>query len=508
MLKAEPIIYPSLSHHLASTLADLPYILPEIFIAILLLVVLVLDLCLRQYKTYLLHTLLLAGLLFIFYSTTQVWKNHQSQACLYLFNQLLLLDPLAIFFKLLFIIATLFTLLISGTASKAKHIVSASAEYLIFVLAVLLGACLLVMANSLMTLYLSIELIAIASYLLVYFNFTQQSVEASLKYILYGITVSAIMLWGMSYLYGFTGTLYLNDPNFVKGIQEIPSTMLLFIIFLAVSGILFKMSLVPYHFWAPDVYQSAPTAVISYLSVVPKLAAAVVMLRFVHKLAPVSSTMKLQDLIALMAMLTISLGNVSALLQKNAKRMMAYSSIAQAGFILATLVTHITSGVDSFLFYGVIYAIMNFTVFTAIKLVHAMTGSEAMQAYTGLGRRFPVLGVCITIVMLSLIGLPPTAGFTGKLLIFSSLWDSFQQTHNPLLLVLFVIAILNTVVSLFYYMKIPYLMFFKAVLYRTVPPALTWSAMGIILFLTLFLLLIFFQPNLLMGLLSNFKFVL
>jgi NADH-quinone oxidoreductase subunit N len=156
------------------------------------------------------------------------------------------------------------------------------------------------------------------------------------------------------------------------------------------------------------------------------------------------------------------IGNLSALWQKNAKRMMAYSSIAHAGFMLAGLVAFSEFGLESLLFYASIYLIMNFAAFLLIKMLSESRGIDKISDFSGLGKHLPFLGVASVIIMLSLTGLPPTAGFTAKLLIFSSVWDTYQTNHEPVLLVLFIVGLLNTVLALFYYIKIPYYLYFRS----------------------------------------------
>lgn len=499
------MMYSLLNNSLADNLASMRWVLPEILIAVLLLISLLLELLFRKYKRCVLNTVLWVGLSLILGVTIQRCSKCGVQESLYLFNRLLVIDPFAIFFKLLFVIASMLTLFISEAKNKAD--ITAMGVYYMALLGNLLGACFLVMANSLMTIYVSITLLSITFYLLIYTNAKQQSTEASLKYILYGMTVSAIMLLGMSYLYGFTGTLLLNELALVNDLQNIPLFALLLGILLTMSGMLFKMAAVPYHFWAPDVYQGGATSVIAYLSVVPKLASVVVMIRFTSPFVNVAFwESHLQNLIALIAIVTMLIGNLSALFQKNVKRMMAYSSIAQAGLLLVGMVAYSICGVYSTLFYSVIYFIMNFTAFTAIKLLQVITDSENIIDYAGLGRRFPLLGACVIIAMLSLIGLPPTAGFTGKLFIFLSLWGEFQRHSSPMLLTLFLVGILNTVVSLFYYLKIPYVLFFKNENSTMTSPSLDLIVVSMMIVLSFLLLLLFFNTNVWMNLLNDLHF--
>ena len=357
----------------------------------------------------------------------------------------------------------------------------------------------------------AITLFGIAAYVLVYFNFTKKSTAASLQYSLYGMAVSAITLFGMSWLYGFTGTLSLTDLTFVNDLGKIPTLALLLAVFFTFSGLLFKMSIIPYQFWAPDVYENAPTAVVAYLSVVPKLAAVAVLIRFFDTLIPHVhfSAVPWQTVWAMMAMLTIALGNLAALFQKNVKRMMAFSSIAQAGLMLSGMVTYTATGMHSAVLYSVIYSIINLLVFTGITRVAHITGSHDINAYSGLGRRFPALGIFMLLGMMALVGLPPTAGFTGKLIIFAALWEAFQDSHNTVLLALLLTGIFTTIIAVLYCLRIPYYLFFKNTTQKFTMkntqnfPFYHESIMAI---LTLLLLWLFFDINGLMHMINHITF--
>ena len=277
---------------------------------------------------------------------------------------------------------------------------------------------------------------------------------------LFGALSSGIMLYGMSFLYGFSGTLDFTSGVFFQNLQNVPLPALITAFALTISGLLFKASLIPFHFWTPDIYEGSPTPVVAFFSVVPKAAGLVVLFRFIS-----SSQLVITDLLfntlAIISIITMFIGNLGAISQKNIKRMLAYSSIAQAGFIAVGIIARSEWGIESMLFYITIYTIMNFGVFFLVQVLEHISGSELMQNYKGLGLLYPFLGVSMLVIMISLAGLPPTAGFLSKLYIFTAVWETYQAAPNPILFWVFVLGLLNLVISLFYYLKVPYLMFFK-----------------------------------------------
>jgi NADH-quinone oxidoreductase subunit N len=278
------------------------------------------------------------------------------------------------------------------------------------------------------------------------------------------------MLWGMAYFYGFTGTLALGHPSLELGWQAVPVYIVLVSLFLCLSNIFLVLAAVPYHFWVPDVYQGAPAAVVAYLSTVPKLASVAVLMRlydqFLPQLGPVLQAHAQQG-IAVLALLTIIVGNTAALLQNNLQRLMAYGSIAQGGLLMAGIAASpsIQVGVP---YYSAVYGVMGFAVWVGIKILQHLTGGTYLQDFAGIGRQFPVLGSSITFVILSCIGLPPTAGFTGKLLLFTALWARAQSTGSLLFVALLAVSLLSTVLSLYYYLKLSYVLFCKPAQARTV----------------------------------------
>lgn len=458
----------SLGRQLSAIVENASFFFPEICLFFFLVVIILLDLVYKKKLAWVFTVSAVLGLTTTFLLLLQQWVLIESDSeGFLLFSNMLKLDKLSVYFKLLVCLAAFFTVLISvnyksGSQNFRFESLKRIGEYYTVMFGLVLGAMLLSMSTHLLMIYLSIELISISSYILTNFNFNRRSAEASIKYVLFGGVSSGLMLYGMSLLYGLTGTLDLTQPDFQEHIATAPFSILIVAGLFTLGGLLFKISSVPFHIWAPDVYEGAPTPIAALFSVVPKAAGFAVLLRFTSFFfSATGDNFPWQILIAVIAMVTIVVGNFAALWQKNAKRMMAYSSIAHSGFILIGVLSASELGMLSVLFYLSIYAFMNLATFLMIKMISKKSGAEEISHYKGLGLRYPFIGVLMLIAMISLTGLPPTAGFTAKLFIFSSLWNAYQDSNSTILFILFVLGIFNTVVSLFYYLKIPYYMFFK-----------------------------------------------
>lgn len=434
-------------------------------------------------------------------ATTLDWGDRVAPVVL--FSGMVRADNFSAWMKLLCDLAGVGTLLMAVQRGIIqKHV----PEFTALVLAVLLGAHLLVMSTNMVMIFLSVELISISSYVLAGYTFQQRGAEGSLKYFLFGAAASAIMLYGFSLLYGLTGTADVAAPAFADHILRHQTPLLLTAGLLAMSGFLFKMAAIPMHGWAPDIYEAAPMPVIAFFSVVPKLAGLGVLTRFVIAVnAFGQSSIDWRYIVGLIAIVTISAGNVAALRQRSAKRMMAYSSIAQSGFMLVGIVALTPQAVQFMLFYASVYMVANYLVF--LYLQHFETKAiDTIPGFAGTGQSDPLQHAFLLAGLISLTGIPPLAGFSAKLLIFTGLYESYQTHSDPLLVWILVLGLLNTVISLFYYVSIPFFAFFR---HGTAQPSkyLTWNNLfGLILVLALIIL--FFQPNLLMGWINKITFVL
>jgi NADH-quinone oxidoreductase subunit N len=423
---------------------------------------------------------------------------------LFLFDRMLVLDLKAVLFKFLIILSTIF-ILAHIYVTKKEFV----AEFYPILISMVIGLCLMTMSVNLLMIYLSIEIVSVSSYILTTIDKTRKSTESGLKYILFGASASAVMLYGMSLLYGMTGTLDITSAEFSRGISQIDSAASMVAIVLTISGFLFKISASPFHVWTPDVYQSAPTPIVAFFSVAPKIAGFLVAIRF-YSAVPNN----LQTITAVLAMASITFGNFSALWQNNAKRLLAYSTIAHSGFMLIGLVTMSQLGITSIVFYLIITLFTNLAAFLLVdyaeiqltinnkQLTIDETNVQArIENLSGLGRLNPFYGIMMLIVMISLAGIPPTAGFFAKLNIFSALWETYQNTNQPMLLWLFVFGLLNTAIALFFYLKIPFYLFFKEPL-ENQTFELNSKQYFLTIILVLPILILFFKADWLMDLIS------
>ncbi len=407
-------------------------------------------------------------------------------------------DPFSSYLKILLNVGGLITCLISYRNPR-EH----ASEYFAFLIAVVLGGHLLTMSSNFLIVFLAIEIMSVSSYVLTAFSFDKRSSESSLKYFLFGTVASAVMLYGMSLLYGLTGSIDFASQEFVARLIEAQPAMVLLAALCVLMGFLFKVSSAPMHLWAPDVYEGAPTSVVAFLSVVPKLAAFGALVKFIVSMNLFGqSSYDWQVIAAAISMITIGVGNFAALKQQNPMRMMAYSSIAHSGFLLMAAVAFLPQGVQFMLYYATVYLLMNFLIFLYLGIKPTATFAE----FSGEGRHHLAPHIFLLVGLISLTGLPPTAGFTAKLLVFSALWQSYETFGKPILLVLLLFGLLNVVVSLFYYLRIPYYAFLKDGKPTEKHNILSFENLlgG---FLVLLLLTLFFQPGLLMGWINKINFV-
>jgi NADH-quinone oxidoreductase subunit N len=429
------------------------------------------------------------------------WSNYATPVAL--FSTMIKSNDFSAYLIILCDLAGLFTLLMSLQKDPIQRHIP---EYAALLLAVVLGAHLLLMSTNLVMVFLSLEMISISSYVLAGFNFQKSGAEGSLKYFMFGAVASAVMLYGFSLLYGLTGTLDISSTRFVDQLLHHQSNLLLVAGLLSMSGFLFKMAASPMHPWAPDVYEAAPMPIVAFFSVVPKLAGLGILIKFLLAVNVFGqSFIDWQFIIGIISIITISVGNFAALRQTSPKRMMAYSSIAQSGFLLIGVTAFMPEGMHFMLFYAAIYLLANYLVFFYLQIFEKQK-ITTIQDFEGSGKSLPVQHIFLLTGLISLTGIPPTAGFTAKVLIFTGLWESYESSGKSFLLWVLVIGLLNTVISLFYYARIPMNAFFRA---GSAEPTnyLTWkNFFGLIL--VVMILLLFFQPNLLMGWINKINFVL
>jgi len=374
-----------------------------------------------------------------------------------IFNNMLAVDNFALFFKLLFL--AIATLVILASVDYVTKFSRFQGEYYALVLLAALGMMLMSATAELISIYIALELASISLYVLAGFLKDPKSTEASLKYLLLGAVASAVLLFGMALVFGFTGKTQLGE--IAQAIQRLSlsgvlaSPGLILGMVLMVAGFGFKIAAVPFHMWVPDVYEGAPTPITAYLSVASKAAGFAIILRIFYSAFGLPSWLSLDWglIFAVLAAIGMTLGNVIALPQTNIKRMLGYSSIAQAGYLMVGLATVGFSpladvvGRSGLLFFLASYALTNLGAFIAIIAISSKLDSDLIQDYSGMGRRAPLLALALTLCLISLIGMPPAAGFMAKFYIFSG-----AVQHGLLWLV--VIAVINSVISAYYYLRV------------------------------------------------------
>lgn len=354
------------------------------------------------------------------------------------------------------LISLLFAIFMKLNPDFAAHRKKTADGYSIL-LAVHIGLNFMALSTHWLVVFVSIEMVSIGSYLMVaYLSRSAQQTEAAMKYVLFGAVCSAVMLYGLSFLYGFTGNLDFTSGQHIAGLASTPPLLIAVALLFVCTGIGFKLSFVPFHFWTPDVYQGAPTPVTAFLSTAPKIAGIALLARILYAW-PVDSFsyQNLHLLLVVSAAATMLFGNLAALRQTNVKRMMAYSSIGHTGFLMMAVLAYSSGEYAILLFYLTVYALMNMGVFMLADYIEARTGATDVGEYRGLGNVLPLTFVSFVVLLVSLTGLPPTAGFVAKLLVFSAVFGNWQLTGNPSMMMLLIIGALTTVISLFYYFKVP-----------------------------------------------------
>ena len=403
-----------------TNLQSLDLFWPELIITGVILTALIVDLCIEKSKSDVVGWVLVIGLLI---TAIAIWNQDKTTTTL--FTDMIVLDPFATFFKLLIILSTLLVAVVSWQNNELDEY--RKGEYFTLLGILVLGLFLMASSIDLIMVYISIEVVSIMSFILAgYLKLDTRSNEAGLKYVVYGAFSSGIMLFGLSILFGLTGsTNYFIIQKSLAGLDGSASAALIMALLMILAGFGYKISAVPFHFWTPDVYEGAPTTITAYLSVAPKAAGFAIIIRFFHQvfadggaLADAESLSMTDvpwpEIIGILAVATMTLGNLVAIQQESIKRMLAYSSVAHAGYMMLALPVLSIQTVYAIMVYLVMYLFMNLGAFFVVITVKNKTGGETFDDYRGLGWEMPFIGVVMTLFMLSLTGLPPTAGFIGK----------------------------------------------------------------------------------------------
>jgi len=460
--------------------SDFYYILPELVLTAGALLVLVVDVMLPRTRRRALGWVALLAIGATAVSLAPFTSTHVTVA-----NGLIAVDRFALFFKIVFLLAAAITVLMSFHYLDVEG--APQGEYYFLILCATLGMMIMAGGIDLITIFIGLETMAVSFYILAGFiKPSQRSNEAAVKYFLLGAFSLGILLYGMSLMYGLSGTTSLRAMAPLFAGQESDRRLVLAVI-LVVAGVGFKIAAVPFHMWAPDVYEGAPTPVTAFLSVGSKAASFAMLLRiFFEGLPAMSADWRL--LFEALSIVTMTVGNVAALTQSNLKRMLAYSSIAHAGYVLIGVVAGTPRGVEATLIYLFIYAFMQLGAFAVIVLLRRqdVIGDE-LKDFSGLYFRQPWAAFAMLLFMLSLGGIPPTAGFMGKFWLFGAAIDAGYVW-------LALIGVLNSAISLYYYIRIVVFMYVKDVSIGSAPATVPTLSLALAVAVVATLLLGVYPP--------------
>tara|TARA_B100001057_G_scaffold339755_1_gene340573 strand:+ start:3343 stop:4761 length:1419 start_codon:yes stop_codon:yes gene_type:complete len=424
---------------------NLELVLPEIFLSISIMFLLILGVF-KKNSSELIQTISLIVLLI----TTMITFNETlSIEKMLLFNNSIIVDYLSSFMKIITLISAFFVLLISSSYLSIFKILKI--EYPILILSSVLGMMIMISSNDLIVFYMGLELQSLALYVLATFNRDQlKSSEAGLKYFVLSALSSGLLLYGCSLIYGFTGS---TNFNLIASQLNSDEYALTFGIVFILVGLAFKISAVPFHMWAPDVYEGSPTSVTLFFAIVPKVAALTVFIRFLY--VPFLNLMdQWQMILVFLSIASMLFGAIAAIGQTNLKRLIAYSSISHIGYALAGLTTGSNEGIQSSIIYIVIYILMNLGFFSCLLMLKRNNKYfEDIEDLSGLSKNHPLLSLSLLVILFSLAGIPPLAGFFAKFYIFKSVIEQSMYF-------LAIVGLLSTVIAAFYYLRIIKIIYF------------------------------------------------
>ena len=467
------------SQQLNTFIEDIPFLGAELVLVGTLLVIVLADLCLKNVKQrfqiltvlFLIGVLISTGMSFIYTNACNCmflkgglftdFTLAEDGLILSAQSPLLYFTKQSVFLKFLMGISTVLLVAFNQFSFKQSSLFEKKSEYYVAILAILLGASLLTSSTHFLMTLIAIEISSFGAYALIYFGGTAKSKEGSLKYILYGLVATALMLFGISWIYMSTGSFGYHSfiNSFVNGSFDgaiIGGGILL------LAGLLFKLGTIPFHIWIPDAFEGGPTSGVAYLSLVPKIGAlSNLILLFSAVLKIDIWGVNFQNLFLVLGVMTMTVGNLFALSQTNIKRLLGYSSIAHSGFLLMAFGIGGFSGFNSLFFYITVYIFMNFLAFICADYFISSTKSEEIKLWSGQGGNAIFVSIIFMVALIALIGLPPTAGFNAKLFVFTAMLELAQSSNDTMTIVLLIISVFNIIISLFYYLKIPFHLFFK-----------------------------------------------
>jgi len=461
------------------------YILPELFLSITIMFLLMLGVFIKK-SFKLVNLLTILSLIFAI-----ALVLNQPNEIIKIFNESYIIDKLSIFMKVLTLLFCLFVLLSSKDYIKSNSI--DKIEYPIIILASTLGMILMISSYDLIIFYLGLELQSLCLYILASFKRDdERSTEAGLKYFVLSALASGLLLYGCSLIYGFTGST--NFEIISENLSEGNTGAVFGMVFIIV-GLAFKVSAVPFHMWTPDVYEGSPTSVTSFFALVPKIAALTVFIRFMY-VPFINVISQWQTIIIFLSIASMILGAVAAIGQSNIKRLMAYSSIGHMGYALAGLAPGTNAGIHSTIIYLTIYLVMNLGAFGCIFMMkRENVFYEKINDLSGLSKNHPMLALGFLIILFSLAGMPPLAGFFAKFYIFMAVIEAKMYT-------LAIIGLVTTVVSAFYYLRIIKVIYFD----RPIEPfeeSDDWGLKAPLVLSSILILIYFIYPSILTEVVSS-----
>ena len=465
------------------------YIFPELFLSLSVMTILMVGVFVKK-SFKLVNLLTIATLIF----TSALVLNQQNET-IKIFNESYIIDNFSILMKTITLLFCILVLLSSKEYIKINNI--DKIEYPIIILTSVLGMMLMISSYDLIVFYLGLELQSLSLYILASFKReNENSTEAGLKYFVLSALATGLLLYGSSLIYGFTGS---TNFEIISKKLDADNIGAVFGIVFIIIGLAFKVSAVPFHMWTPDVYEGAPTSVTSFFAIVPKIAALTVFIRFMY--VPFLNVIEQwQMIIVFISIASMILGATAAIGQKNIKRLMAYSSIGHMGYALAGLAPGTNAGIQSTIIYLIIYLIMNLGAFGCIFMMkRENTFYENINDLSGMSKNHPLLALSFLIILFSLAGIPPLAGFFAKFYIFMAVIESEMY-------ILAIIGLLTTVISAFYYLRIIKIIYFDK---PKKPFELNYDwGLRISLILSSVLVLIYFiYPSLLVDLISSVKII-
>ena len=470
---------------------NLNLVLPEIFISLSIMFLLVLGVFKKDSSKLIFNISLLVLLITATITLNETYNINRTT----LFNNSVVIDHMSSLMKIITLIGAFLVLVISSNYLKIFKIFKI--EYPILILSSVLGMMVMISSNDLMVFYIGLELQSLALYVLATFNRDQlKSSEAGLKYFVLSALSSGLLLYGCSLIYGFSGS---TNFNIISNQLNSTNYVLTFGIVFILVGLAFKISAVPFHMWAPDVYEGSPTSVTLFFTMVPKIAALTVFIRFLY--VPFLNLIdQWQMIIIFLSIASMLFGAVAAIGQTNIKRLIAYSSIGHIGYVLAGLATGSNEGIQSSIIYITIYVIMNLAFFSCILMLKRNDQYyEDIEDLSGLSKNHPLLSLSLLVILFSLAGIPPLAGFFAKFYIFTAVLEQSMYF-------LAIVGLLSTVIAAFYYLRIIKIIYFDKEKEKYDTDHSLWLKFSLT-FSTILILLYFIFPSQLIEVVSRINII-